>query len=341
MKTLKQYTYAVVCFVTIACLCACKPSTPKCTHNKPSMSLEEAIERRNECAVEYWASDLKHAPDVHFMHHITPRMLAAKTGNIPILESLLNTNWSNTDEDDAGMTPLHWAVQYNQIEAIKKLLAAGYDIEAEDKRGDTPLRYAIRNKNTELVDFLIKKGADVNKADEEGTTPLMVAAQWCYTPQASILKRLLKAGAKTGLNNKWGQSALSLASEEYCHECIKLLLEAGEDVNNHYEQIPLLVAAQYCDEETADILIKAGADVSVRTEDKETPFLVAAKYGCVTDEDTVRFFTNSGIDILAKDAFGNTAFDVVNEREVYITNKAAELLKQEVEKAKKRKFGKK
>lgn len=131
MNVSNKGTCALICSALVFGLYACKPATTTCPTDTPTIGLEEAIERRDRCAVLYWTDKEKNSPIVYFVHGITPRMLAAKTGNIPILEAVLNTNWSNTDKDDRGLTPLHWAVLYNHKEAANLLLNAGYEIGAE------------------------------------------------------------------------------------------------------------------------------------------------------------------------------------------------------------------
>ena len=322
-------------------LYSCKRVEP--TPYKPTIGLEEAIERRDERAVAYWAFEERHRPNVSFNHYITPRMLAAKVGNKAIMQSVLGMTWSNVERDAVGMTALHWATYYNQVEMAKMLIDAGYELDVVDEfLGYTPLMYAIKNKNIAMVDLLINAGADVNKGNEENFTPLMLASMWSFHPREAIVKRLLDAGAKTGKQDNSGWSALAYASTEYCPECVKLLLDAGEDVNNHYEQgaIPLLVATQHCDEKTAEVLIKAGADISVRTKDKENPLILTGRSHCTVDEDTIRVYIGNGIDVLAKDAYGYTIWDIAKE-DPYMTDKAEEMLKQEVAKAKKAKIEKK
>lgn len=316
--------------ITVGLLFSCKPSKPK-TLPKPSIDLEEALERRDVDAVKYWAHEQRYNTTLRFPHSVTPLMLAAKTGNEEILQATLNTDWNVNSTDNAGYTPLHWAVMYKKPKAVEMLIAAGAKVDP-DEAWQTPLNLAIKNRDLEMVKLLIGLGADVNKEREEyRDTPLMWAATW---GQADIIRVLLENGAKTGVKNEDGDTALTLASREFCPDCVKMLIEAGEDVNNGYEKgkIPVLVAGETCNDDSVKVLIEAGADKTVKDEDNATPFILSAKNGCLYNDD-ILFYAESGIDMKAKDAYGKSALDYL-EDDPRTTDKTIELLKQELAKLK-------
>lgn len=328
-----KYFYLLVLFLTIGLFSSCKPSKPK-SIPKPKMDLEEALERRDEEAVAYWAHEMRHNTTLRYEHGVTPLMLAAKTGNVNIMKLALNTDWDVNSTDNAKNTPLHWAVMYKKYEAAQMLIDAGAEVDA-DKAWKTPLGYAIRNHDIEMIKLLIRNGADVNKKEEiDALTPLMWAGIWAFNTKGEMHKILLDAGAKAEIQDETGETALTYAVREFCPECVKLLIEAGADVNNKFVEgkIPLLLAGETCNAESAKILMDAGADASVRDEYGATPFILSARNFC-TDEDDIRIYSESKVDITAKDNFGRTALDYV-EQNPHVVDKDIEFLKQEISKRK-------
>jgi len=78
--------------------------------------------------------------------------------------------------------------------------------------------------------MLLIAGADPNIQNryeyEDGHTALMLASKYCDT---KIVKMLLDAGADPNLRDVRGNTALMLASENYCksnEEIVKILLNA-------------------------------------------------------------------------------------------------------------------
>lgn len=73
-----------------------------------------------------------------------------------------------------------------------------------------------------MVEILLRAGADTDLPDWEGYTPLMAAASHRSTDTA---RALLRAGAYTGAENKYGVTALQMAEEEGNRQMIRLLQE--------------------------------------------------------------------------------------------------------------------
>lgn len=121
-------------------------------------------------------------------------------------QAFLNTGVCVDNQDDDGMTPLHFIARdahqtaqkdgngvlssmftyvgrflYSSSSSkdnddviffrkgIEFLLSEGADIDVKDNNGKTPLHFAICNGNLEIVKFLVKGGADFNIAYENGT----------------------------------------------------------------------------------------------------------------------------------------------------------------------------
>ena len=70
------------------------------------------------------------------------------------------------------MTPLGYAVESGNMEIVQLLVEAKADVNAKDVAEETPLHYAAQAGKIKLVQFLIEAGADVNAKAERGRTLL-------------------------------------------------------------------------------------------------------------------------------------------------------------------------
>jgi len=81
----------------------------------------------------------------------------------------------NAQERLKHCTALHMAARRGNIPVAEALLDRGAEIETQDKLGDTPLHRAVKCGKTEMVAFLLSRGADVRAEGKRGLTPLQVA----------------------------------------------------------------------------------------------------------------------------------------------------------------------
>jgi ankyrin repeat protein len=81
-----------------------------------------------------------------------------------------------SSDNEAKMTPMHWAASEGKIASIRFLLNNRQDINAQDSNQCTPLVIAAQYQQIEVVIYLIKKGADMSARDSNGDTVLHWAA---------------------------------------------------------------------------------------------------------------------------------------------------------------------
>lgn len=91
-----------------------------------------------------------------------PLHLAAHSGNLPIVELLLDAGAQINARDHYGFTPLHHAVlaPTNAVQLVELLLAQGADGHARNFQGDTPYCLAMQDQNLEVAGVLRLYGAE-------------------------------------------------------------------------------------------------------------------------------------------------------------------------------------
>jgi truncated hemoglobin YjbI len=72
-------------------------------------------------------------------------------------------------------TALHMAARRGNVEVIEALLDEGADIEARDSMGDTPLRRAVNCNKVEAARLLLARGADPHSPGSKRLTPIGAA----------------------------------------------------------------------------------------------------------------------------------------------------------------------
>ena len=157
----------------------------------------------------------------------TALMLAIKTGELPVVEMLINAGANvNKIESFRQQTPLMWAATApkNAGEMTKLLLSKGADVKPRALYTDWPnqitsepraqyrpvggltaLLYAARDGCYDCVDALIGAGADVSVPTPEGVTALMLALD---NEHNDVAKLLLDRRANPNVWDWWGRSAL-------------------------------------------------------------------------------------------------------------------------------------
>ena len=174
---------------------------------------------------------------------------AAREGDADRVRELLDAgadvNVRNADKQRLQYTPLHWAAYYGHLEIAEILISRGADLDAEDPDYSTPLYLAAEEGHPKVVEFLISKGAEVNvKSSRWGYTPLHRAAWGPVTMRKhlggrtvseaelnenylEIVGMLLEKGAKVGVRDNHGKTALDQAIRNGEKEIVVLLSQHG------------------------------------------------------------------------------------------------------------------
>ena len=140
----------------------------------------------------------------------------AKSGNLSILEKILDFNIDLNCQTITGDTPLHYAAGYDQKNTFKLLMNKGADFTIKNNKNQTCMHMACKIGSLDIVKILFEANADINPKDENGNTPLHYGA---LNGHKQIVRYLLENGAEEKSINKTGQTPLDVAFY-YKHEDI-------------------------------------------------------------------------------------------------------------------------
>ncbi len=194
-----------------------------------------------------------------------------------------------------GNTALHWAALRNDADSLEALLAAGGDPDALNEAGATPLHYAITSER--MVAALLARGAKPDVVSKQGITPLLGAAE---TPNSfPVVRRLVEAGANlnaqrprpTGLLGNANILALAIVAGD--PRTVQLLLDHHAELNPTTGTTPLMSAAMVGNLPLAAELLKRGADINAARNLSGTPLNTAFVTGNV---EMARFLIEQGAD---------------------------------------------
>jgi ankyrin repeat protein len=172
---------------------------------------------------------------------------AIQAGNLEDAHQLLATGRTPNFADDAGNTPLMFAVaNWSFLDGIKSLLEAGADVAAKNEQGLTAIHVAVELGQVEALQMVLAKGGDINAHDQNGLTPLQVATMLDNANKVTVL---LESGADIEAANRAGQRALHYAADCGRDGILKLLLERGArpDVRDDNGHTPYQLALQHED----------------------------------------------------------------------------------------------
>ena len=164
--------------------------------------------------------------------------LAASSGDLQRLESLVSAGQDLNITDPEGETPLMYAAENGQTAAVSWLLTNGANLNAVSKndetaldraivagqasvvkvlvnggadiRRDSPVIEALLHKNSDIAELLLDLGADPNAEDVYGDTALIYAAR--NNLPLKFVKALIAAGGNVSHRNKQGKTARDVAS---------------------------------------------------------------------------------------------------------------------------------
>lgn len=162
----------------------------------------------------------------------------------------------------------------------------------------------------------------INLQDCNGNTALHLAcaqntkaAVVCRNDNKGVVQILLRMGAKVGVQNHSGMTALHKAAEANAVDAINVLVNIVDDFNatDLFDDTPLHVASLNDNTAVVRVSLRMGAKVGVKNALKRSPLHYAV---IKSAEDTVYVMVGNGERVNAKDSGGKTPLpllDFINE----------------------------
>ncbi|KAJ8686975.1 hypothetical protein QAD02_022769 [Eretmocerus hayati] len=136
-----------------------------------------------------------------------------------------------------GATALHVATQRGYIEVVKNLLGHKANVNAKRKDGVTAIQLAVYNSHAKIVQMLLEYGAscDSEYYQYSDLEPPLILSATLYFEQ--IAESLLSFGFDVDCRDRYGRTALHIASSRGIPGVVTVLLKYGSDINIVSEQI--------------------------------------------------------------------------------------------------------
>lgn len=272
-----------------------------------AISIMKALRDGDKKAVERLARQYPDAGNLRGPAGTTPLMQAVLYGDAKLVRLLLDGGANPNVRNEAGATPLMWAV--NDLEKTQLLLDRGADVNARSEDSRTALLIAAGQFGTrEVVKLLLDRGADI-KAKSPGLggdlTPLTEAAR---LGDETLLRMLIERGADL---KAAGPGPLAYGQYAQCEKCIDLLTTGAkpEIINMG----ALFSAPPNLDARTLVRWMDRGADVHTKDPGGNTLLMLAASSDSIPAE-AVKTLIARGADVNAKNAEGRTAMDFAKLR---------------------------
>ncbi len=148
-------------------------------------------------------------------------MIASRSGNIPLVKSLLASRANVYRRNQHGDTALLMAAIKPDVEAARLLIEHGAEL---NPSGWAPLHYAMFSGSRDMTAVLIAKGAKIDAPAPNGQTALMLAVKF---GKLELVQLLVEAGAKKDLADPDGLTAIGLAKKQDHSDIVTYLRKAG------------------------------------------------------------------------------------------------------------------
>ncbi len=168
---------------------------------------------------------ISYGADVHLSNHKNENLwhIALKNKNPKLAEFLFDKQVAVTQQDDAGLTPYHWAARYGYFAFFQKLtFGSGIHLHKQLETDRRILGFAVLGGSINLIKWLLEHGAQKQIDSVTQRAPLHHAVS---SGQTNIALLLLESGAKPDIQDEKLQSPLSMAVNQGSFGMVELLLK--------------------------------------------------------------------------------------------------------------------
>ncbi|EAY03549.1 hypothetical protein TVAG_042010 [Trichomonas vaginalis G3] len=147
-----------------------------------------------------------------------PIFKAITCNNIDIFKTLYETVDDIYVHAPKNMNILHSAVSQGNKEIVEFIISQDFPLNDKNESGETALYISVENGFYDITEMLLENGVDVNAKDYQGYTPLMAAVK---RKDEETIILLMRYGSDVNIISKRGDTAFSLANDEYIESLIK------------------------------------------------------------------------------------------------------------------------
>lgn len=127
----------------------------------------------------------------------SPLMMAALKGHVEFAKQLIDRG---ADVNKTGWAPLHYAATSGNLQIMELLLENSAYIDAESPNGTTPLMMAAKYGTTSAVKLLLEEGADPTLKNQLGLTAIDFAYSVNHKDSADLIAQAIRTSQPKG---KW------------------------------------------------------------------------------------------------------------------------------------------
>ena len=197
---------------------------------------------------------------------VTPLHYAAQGSHVEVVKYLVSKGADiearDNDNSNCLVRTIIWArddTTGRTMATIRYLVEEGIDINAANNAGETPLHWAVYARNYEAAGYLLDKGANPDAVNNDGLTPLHAAIN---NGAPDFIQLLAKSGASPEIGCKRdGCTAFQMAVIQGNLDVITMLLPYVKDINMQDAQgrSAMCYACKYGHKKVADLLKTHGA----------------------------------------------------------------------------------
>ncbi|ETN07699.1 hypothetical protein PPTG_13034 [Phytophthora nicotianae INRA-310] len=193
-------------------------------------------------------------------------------------------DWDKFHLSTVGASALHAAAWDGNHDVLEFLLKEGQQVDERGRRGVTALMATLMRHNVQALRAVFQ-GTAVVQLNTVVDCRKEDAARLNHT--LSVVKLLLRHGAKTEARDQDGKTALLLATNDELFEVAKLLLENGArmDAQDSTGRSPLHACLRASPEQSVlvtNLLVSRGAPIDLPDKTGETPLTIVVKRGDIT-----------------------------------------------------------